>query len=233
MNEELKMLKEDLKKLLKQEVQQQLEAEISPMQPANEKLIDNLETLKVLSDPLRMQILEVMRYPITVKEVAKALGLPQTKLYYHVGQMEEHDLIRVVETRVVSGIIEKQYQVVAKYFKVDRSLLAVVKDDTESFIEVFRGVTETVLQDVGRGIKRGVLVLDQSQTDPNRLFFSLGRVNLSQAQALKIYQRLGELVQEILHSDEIDPEANPPADTRQYNLLTAFFPHTPSQESHD
>ena len=40
-------------------------------------------------------------------------GVPQTRLYHHVELLLERDLIRPVERRVVSGIIETRYRVVA------------------------------------------------------------------------------------------------------------------------
>src|SRR3954452_11214244 len=53
-----------------------------------ERLISDVETLKAISDPLRLKILEVMDAqfgePWSVKELASALDVPQTRLYHHV-----------------------------------------------------------------------------------------------------------------------------------------------------
>src|SRR5688500_17702946 len=92
--------------------------------PEDQFVISNLETLKVISEPLRIQLLElVAEEPRTVKQLAGELGIAATKLYYHVNLLELHGLIRVTSTRIVSGIIEKQYQVTACRFRVERSLL--------------------------------------------------------------------------------------------------------------
>ena len=70
-----------------------------------EYLVTDLETIKIISDPLRVQILEHIGLTsevgklITVKEIAEALDIPPTKLYYHINLLEKHDLIRVAETR--------------------------------------------------------------------------------------------------------------------------------------
>ncbi|MBX6342634.1 MAG: helix-turn-helix transcriptional regulator [Thermomicrobiaceae bacterium] len=78
-------------------------------------VIRDLETLRAVSDPLRLRLFELLRGgPRTVKQLAAALDLPPTRLYYHVGQLEAHGLVRVVDTRVVSGIIEKRYQATAQ-----------------------------------------------------------------------------------------------------------------------
>ena len=47
-------------------------------------VINDLETLKVVADPVRNQIMEVLeKKPQNVKEVAEKLGLAPSKLYYH------------------------------------------------------------------------------------------------------------------------------------------------------
>lgn len=99
-------------------------------QPAGTVLeVTDLEQLRVMSDPLRMRILHsLFGQPMTVKQVADQLELPATKLYYHVGELERIGLVKVVETRVKSGIIEKYYRTVADHLKVSRDLLKLTKE---------------------------------------------------------------------------------------------------------
>src|SRR5919199_1430804 len=95
------------------------------VKPDDVFFITDVETLKVVADPLRLRILDVLRRgPSTVKHLATELDVPLKKLYYHVNLLETHSLIRVVGTRVISGIIEKQYQVAAHRLSVARSLLS-------------------------------------------------------------------------------------------------------------
>src|SRR5262245_5857560 len=79
-------------------------------EPLAERRIGDVETIKALSDPLRLRILEVMTAApaetFTVKRLAGILGVSQTKLYHHVNQLVERELIRPAGQRVVSGIIE-------------------------------------------------------------------------------------------------------------------------------
>src|SRR5918912_4209068 len=96
-----------------------------PMQPPDRVVtITDLDRLRVIADPLRLRILETLIEPRTVKQVAAALGLAPTKLYYHINLLERHGLIVVVDTRLVSGILEKRYQAAARCFRVDHALLA-------------------------------------------------------------------------------------------------------------
>ncbi len=106
-------------------------------QPEDVRLIGDVESLRAISDPTRLRILETMvqrQDPAwSVKELAAEIGVPQTRLYHHVEQLVERDLIRAVERRIVSGIIETRYRVVARSFQLDRRLLA---SDSESHRQV-------------------------------------------------------------------------------------------------
>jgi DNA-binding transcriptional ArsR family regulator len=67
--------------------------------------------LKAVADPLRVRIgLLLFEDAHTVKELAAALDVPATRLYYHVKILEQHGLIEVVERRMVSGIEERTYR---------------------------------------------------------------------------------------------------------------------------
>src|SRR5215207_4168204 len=90
------------------------------------RVIDDLDTLRLLTQPVRLKIVEALRSapgPLSVKELAVALGTTQTKLYYHVNLLEGADLIRVAATRLVSGIVEKRYAATTYRLSVDRALL--------------------------------------------------------------------------------------------------------------
>ncbi|MCP4420888.1 MAG: helix-turn-helix transcriptional regulator, partial [Chloroflexi bacterium] len=67
---------------------------------AEEYIIRDLETLKAISHPLRIQLLKLIKQPKTVKEIASSLEMPPTKLYYHINLLEKNGIIRVVETQI-------------------------------------------------------------------------------------------------------------------------------------
>jgi DNA-binding transcriptional ArsR family regulator len=89
-----------------------------PAEPEVLRRITSVETVKALADPLRLRLLSALmaapadeELPVrSVKELAAELAEPQTKLYRHVKQLEAAQLIGVVATRVVSGIVEQRYQ---------------------------------------------------------------------------------------------------------------------------
>jgi DNA-binding transcriptional ArsR family regulator len=90
-------------------------------------VIRDLATLKAVSDPLRLQVLlEMQEGPKTVKEIASTLGVPQTRLYYHVKILERNGLVRVTGRRMVSGIEERSYQAIARNWTIAPELVSSV-----------------------------------------------------------------------------------------------------------
>src|SRR5690242_5492835 len=102
-------------------------------EPVESIVVTNLETLKVVSDGLRSRIVDLLRAePQTVKQLAATLNLPPKKLYYHINLLEQHELIRVIGTRIVSGIIEKTYRATAYLFLFEREVFASSPEDGNS-----------------------------------------------------------------------------------------------------
>lgn len=94
--------------------------------------IESLEALRVVSDSQRHRVVTLLiEEPLTARELAGRLGIGRTRLYYHLDLLEKHGLIRVTETRVVSGILERTYRAVARAFRVDRALLSAHSSEEE------------------------------------------------------------------------------------------------------
>jgi DNA-binding transcriptional ArsR family regulator len=92
--------------------------------------VTDVETLRVLADPLRLAILTALMdrgsarmRVMSVKELAEELGEPQTKLYRHVRQLEAAGLIEVAASRLVSGILEQRYQACQRDLSLGPGLL--------------------------------------------------------------------------------------------------------------
>jgi predicted ArsR family transcriptional regulator len=182
-------------------------------------VIDDLETLKVLSDPLRMQIIELMSYRArTVKQLAKELGTTPHKLYYHVKLLEDHGLIRVVETRLVSGIVEKHYQITAKEIVVAEGLLSVHKPEGKSDIE---GLISSILDGTKADFIRSLRVRTEGEVpieERHRSHITREMARLTRGQAEAICKKLEELAKEFEAYDD-----EPEQDQREKYALTAIF----------
>ncbi|MCA0455293.1 MAG: helix-turn-helix domain-containing protein [Chloroflexi bacterium] len=194
-----------------------------PYKPEPEFNINDLETLKVLADPLRLQIVELCtQAPRTVKQVASVLNLPPTKLYYHIKQLEERALIKVVDTRIVSGIVEKQYQAAAFNYRVDRELFSLTSQAGKEGLNVMlTGLFDDTREDIQKSADADVLDVSPDDDDKllsRSLLISRTTVKLAPEAAESFYQKLKALVREYadLSGDDEQP----------YGVLVALYPST-------
>jgi len=174
--------------------------------------ITDLETLKVISDPLRIRILECIGLfsdagkLITVKQLSDNLGIVQTKLYYHIKLLEKHELIRVAETRVISGIIEKHYQIRARRIRADLDLSKnpdINRDEGVVFtLASIATLFDTAYNNIERSFQHR-LQKDVAWDDVTTLS-TQAMLQLSSEQAEDFIDKVNELVNEfadINHSD--------------------------------
>jgi DNA-binding transcriptional ArsR family regulator len=78
-------------------------------------VVSGPEQIRALADPLRATLLElVLERAATVTELAKAVDRPKSTIAYHVNQLVDAGLFRVVRTRRVRAIEERYYGRVAR-----------------------------------------------------------------------------------------------------------------------
>ncbi len=179
-----------------------------------EILITDLETLKVISDPLRVRILEHIGLAsdsgelITVKQLSEFLDIPQTKLYYHIKLLEKHNLIQVAETRVISGIIEKHYQIRARRIRAD---LDISKNSrlgpNEGMALTLTSIStmfDTAYKNVDLSFQHRLQETDTADDETATMLFSQAMMQLSPEQAEDFIDQVNELIRtyaEINHPD--------------------------------
>jgi DNA-binding transcriptional ArsR family regulator len=198
--------------------------------PAEELIVEDVETLKVMADPLRLRLMELLVKPRTVKQIAATLDIPPTKLYYHVNLLEKHDLIRVVDTRVVSGIIEKQYQVVAKAFRAKKGLLSPGSDSYDDSMEsTLSGMFDRTIADIIHSAREGLI--DETENAPECLALNLYRyrLRLDQTQAEDFRERLHALLDEFRDLSRT-PENE---DAQAYRFLYVMYPTARGESNAD
>lgn len=190
--------------------------------PAAELVLTDIAQLKAISDPLRLRLVEAMndeQRGWTAKELAERLGTKQTKLYHHLNLLEQHGIIRVTETRLVSGILEKRYQVTARSFRVDRSLLT---GDRDSGIgEVLDVVFDRARDEIVAAMRAGLIDLDEKDPKRKRMALSMTHARLSAKNVRKVMRFIEQL-------NAID-EA-PDADGDEYGLVIGFYPRATEEQ---
>ena len=189
---------------------------------ADEFIIEDLDTLKVLTDNLRVRILRAFgREPRTVKEIAERLDMPHTKLYYHVNLLEKYRIIKVVETRIVSGIIEKIYSVTAKSYRPGAGLLsAVAPSGQQTQIEaMFHSVMQAAQEDVRHSLAKGQASLGEQAPLTQKVDIAYQTLYLTEAELAEFHREMEALLKRLGRETP-----TPQPDQKAYNLFFLFFP---------
>ncbi|MBN1146582.1 MAG: helix-turn-helix transcriptional regulator [Anaerolineales bacterium] len=186
-------------------------------------LIEDLETLKVLADPFRNQILEALApSPLTVNQVAERLGLPASKLYYHVNMLEAHGLIQVVDTTMKANLIEKRYWVAAYKCELSEGLCNfLTPEGQESAVTSMVAPIETTREDIIRSLRARAHALERgAEPHPREVIVFRELRNISDERATALIARLKEITDEFkaLENQEIGE------DVQTHALTIAFYP---------
>jgi DNA-binding transcriptional ArsR family regulator len=85
--------------------------------PQPMQIVETTEQIKAFTDPLRVRVLRMLSSrAATNQQAADALGEPQAKVLYHIRFLLDVGLIRLVDTQIKGGNVEKYYRAVAQIF---------------------------------------------------------------------------------------------------------------------
>jgi DNA-binding transcriptional ArsR family regulator len=187
---------------------------------ADDFWIRDAETLKALSDPLRVAVIRALDSPRTAKEVARIVDRDVTTLYYHLRLLEKHGLITVVETRKTSAIPESVYQAAARrYHLADQLISAGAGDEVEILLgALFDGTKREVRHSIRQGAIRvnedGVLAHYQARLTPAQ------------------FKRFTARLQRLAHDLQAAGAANPDDETTlPVGITLALYPYTGTDDS--
>ena len=88
----------------------------------DEMKLTDMDSIKAFSDPYKLKILNTFHRlgrPATSKEIADKMGEVPSKVYYHVKILEKHDIISLVYTKEINGIVAKYYEPTADSYIID------------------------------------------------------------------------------------------------------------------
>jgi DNA-binding transcriptional ArsR family regulator len=199
-------------------------------------VLDNPETIRVIADPVRLRLLELLRQqPRTVTELAELLDVPRTRLYYHVRLLEEHGLITVDDTRIVSGITEKRYRVTAYRFSVAKSLLGATGSDTSPLDVYLSVVLDEAAAEIRRAIDADLIELEATHEDafrPRRLVIGRQWFRFTDAELEEFARRYEDLFSDFAGNAVLghDTVGAGPTEGTLYEFLTSFYPVVPPSD---
>lgn len=190
---------------------------------SNHFYISDLETLRAVSDPLRVQILELLEGQVlTVRQVAEKLGLAPSKLYYHFGALEKIGLIEVAETRMVANMLEKTFTSTASLLEVDPSLFKFSKEgDDEPLSILLASTIDATREDLLRSLQARRFQLGQGAPEqPRRVIINRLVSHVSDARITEFQERLTQLLQEFEAEDKASQNGD-----QLYALTVALYPN--------
>lgn len=187
-----------------------------------QRTVTDLETLRLLADPLRLSILGA--FPpassgrsMSVKEIAERLDEGQTKLYRHVKKLEEAGLLRVAQTRVVSGIIEKRYRPAQRRLTIESDLLA-QQPEPDEYTDTMAAVLDATRDRLRTEIRAGRVPIRRPATGPD---LSLQAASVRVVMTPERYEKLRAAVTELI--DDLGPNDEGP-DAFPVHLQVLLFP---------
>ena len=188
-------------------------------QPAEVLMISTPEQLKIISDPLRMQILEsVSMEALNVKQIAARLSQPATRLYYHVSALEEGGFVVVVDTRIKSGILEKYYRIAAQNIQVERGLLRQSGATDDALQSMLTAVFDATVADLQRSASAGLLDLKQeNEVNDHRMILVRDSFHLRSEDVPRFVAKIHDLLKEMNAAED-------KTDSVSYGCTIAFYP---------
>ncbi|MGI9272169.1 MAG: helix-turn-helix domain-containing protein [Woeseiaceae bacterium] len=174
--------------------------------------IKNLEQIKLLSDPLKLQLIQAFAEDAkTTKQVATELGESVTKLYRHVDALLDAELIEIAEEKQKRGTVERTFRAVARRFEADHALFADQADEeaTHAARELLRSAENEIL---------GALAADGDRDEREALFARV-RCKASPERVDEFRNILKTWLESAQEDDDSDDER-----ATEFGALIAFYP---------
>jgi DNA-binding transcriptional ArsR family regulator len=180
------------------------------------RVINDLETLKLIAEPTRAAILESLTRPQSATQLAAALHVPRTRLYHHLGLLESKGLIEQVDQRQAGALTERVYGVTARVFRPSKRLLR--SGNLEDRLDAITTLLfDTTKSDFRRAVEAGDIDLDRDDEVPQ---LAMGR-----SIALLTPDQVADFVEELSALVERYDDAHSQAvGTRPFALVWALYP---------
>ncbi len=183
-----------------------------------EVAVNDEAQVEALRSPVRMRILNAARQPRSVREIADLLGMPVTRLYYHVNLLHEVGFLNVVHTRKSGARLEKLYSIAGKTIVVGSELADNAPDPATAARALASVVLEPALYEAEAAI------LERLVGEPDHpIHLGRGLAHLSPEDAETIANEIEKIIRD--HLADRDESDHPEA--RTYAFTYGFLPTAP------
>ena len=188
---------------------------------AESLMVSDPEAIKVILHPLRTRIITALsQEPLTVKELAEAVGMEQTKLYYHIKLLLKAGIIVAAAERHVGNLTETSYICGARDISIDPALAlnAGTGGSAEKTVNTFVSALRSSLVASCRRLGRMEGVQDAASPPPRSLGMSMETLKLMPGEAEEFSRRIKELI------TEYDMRNSGAAGADTYEIGYAIYP---------
>lgn len=185
-------------------------------------IIQDIATLRVLADPLRSKIHEMLTVqPLTVRQVAEKLGADSGKLYYHFNLLEKHNLIKVISTRKVVNMMEKTYSATARTVDIDSGLLNTrTAAGQESILTMSASILDTTREDMLRSLQTRIREVENGAPEnPREIILNRLTVRLREDTYKEFIDRVHKLLEDFEAAGVEDNDAT------SFTLAAVLYPN--------
>lgn len=131
----------------------------------------------------------------------------------------------MVDTRIVSGIIEKHYQIAARSVRVARHLLSPGSKEGDASLQMtLTSIFEDTKIDLMQSISDGMAHLDKDARPSESVQLHTSRLLLEEADAEEFVRRVNALLEEYKQKSRANQTQREKNSPHYYKMLLAFFP---------
>jgi hypothetical protein len=169
---------------------------------ADELVINDLEGLKAIASPIRMQLIFRFRSAASVADVASAMDVPVTRLYYHVNALVDAGVLEVLETKKKGTQLEKIYRVAGATIRPGPEVFSQVGDPRETAEAAATLILDTTRVELVEALTRHAEHGFDPESSPGAIGRSLAAVPVHLIP--KFLERLNEFVDEFTNTETDD-----------------------------
>lgn len=187
------------------------------------RIVSDVDTLKAMADPLRMRVLQLLMAEYarawTTKDIAAAVSISPTKLYYHLNLLEARGLIEVRDTRMINGIVERHYGSGQRRLSFTHGWTGeTAETGAESVGEMVATLFDQVRNEIVGGLHSGAIYPSRDAPEGKRMIVSHQVATVSPERAPELRVRIAELIR------DFEAEGGPAGEGSDFGILIAMHP---------
>ena len=171
-------------------------------------VLRDLECIKAIAHPKRIDILKAFNnLPLSAKQLSQILDEPHAKINYHIKTLYKVGILKLVEEKIKSGIVEKYYYPKAKSILIDKNVINIsLEKDDETLPSKFEYIVDLFYQAVEKNL------LDEEN------LINYNNIYLSKNELIELNNTIKYKIEDIINNRNRDNE------DIQYDIVMASIP---------